>query len=83
MAFFSCGDVAALAITKPLVELGYPAHEAYQVAGMAVMLRWPGLYELEIFSDPELPDSLWNEDPRVLAARGVEAVRGVLSTASA
>jgi sugar phosphate isomerase/epimerase len=45
-------------------------------------LRWPGFYELEIFSDPELPESLWREDPRALAARGVEAVRGVLSTAS-
>ena len=46
-------------------------------------LHWPGLYELEIFSDAELPDSLWRDDPRALAARGVEAVRRVLSTASA
>ena len=40
-------------------------------------LRWEGLYDLEIFSDPELPDSLWNEDPRELARRGVEALSSV------
>jgi sugar phosphate isomerase/epimerase len=38
-------------------------------------LAWEGLYDLEIFSDPELPDSLWKTDPRELARRGVEAVR--------
>ena len=37
-------------------------------------LRWEGLYDLEIFSDPELPDSLWKGDPRELARRGVEAL---------
>ena len=37
-------------------------------------LRWDGLYDLEIFSDPELPDSLWKDDPRELARRGVEAL---------
>jgi len=37
-------------------------------------LRWDGLYDLEIFSDAELPDSLWKEDPRGLARRGVEAL---------
>ena len=46
-------------------------------------LRWDGLYDLEIFSDPELPDSLWKEDPRELAARGIEAMRRTLSSASA
>jgi sugar phosphate isomerase/epimerase len=46
-------------------------------------LRWEGLYDLEIFSDPELPGSLWQEDPRALAARGVEALRRTLSSASA
>jgi sugar phosphate isomerase/epimerase len=46
-------------------------------------LRWDGLYDLEIFSDPELPGSLWQEDPRALAARGVEALRRTLSSASA
>jgi sugar phosphate isomerase/epimerase len=46
-------------------------------------LRWDGLYDLEIFSDPELPGSLWREDPRILAASGVEALRRTLSSASA
>jgi sugar phosphate isomerase/epimerase len=40
-------------------------------------LRWEGLYDLEIFSDGELPGSLWREDPRELARRGVEALSGV------
>jgi sugar phosphate isomerase/epimerase len=46
-------------------------------------LRWDGLFDLEIFSDAELPGSLWQENPRELAARGVERVREVLSTVSA
>ena len=41
-------------------------------------LRWDGLYDLEIFSDPELPDSLWRLDPRELARRGVAALRAVV-----
>jgi sugar phosphate isomerase/epimerase len=40
-------------------------------------LRWDGFLDLEIFSDPELPDSLWKEDPRELARRGVEALSRV------
>ena len=36
-------------------------------------------YDLEIFSDPELPDSLWKEDPRKLARRGVEALSSVFA----
>lgn len=40
-------------------------------------LRWDGLYDLEIFSDGELPDSLWHQDPRELARRGVEALSSV------
>jgi sugar phosphate isomerase/epimerase len=40
-------------------------------------LRWDGLYDLEIFSDPELPDSLWRDDPRELARRGVVALSSV------
>jgi sugar phosphate isomerase/epimerase len=42
-------------------------------------LRWDGLYDLEIFSDPELPGSLWKEDPRDLARRGVEALSSVFA----
>ena len=38
-------------------------------------LRWDGLFDLEIFSDPELPDSLWKEDPRELAERGIDQLR--------
>jgi sugar phosphate isomerase/epimerase len=40
-------------------------------------LGWAGLYDLEIFSDGELPGSLWREDPRELAWRGVEALSNV------
>jgi sugar phosphate isomerase/epimerase len=40
-------------------------------------LAWAGLYDLEIFSDAELPDSLWHVDPRELARRGVAALRTV------
>jgi sugar phosphate isomerase/epimerase len=40
-------------------------------------LGWDGLYDLEIFSDPELEGSLWREDSRTLARRGVEALRNV------
>jgi sugar phosphate isomerase/epimerase len=42
-------------------------------------LRWDGLYDLEIFSDQELPGSLWREDPRDLARRGVEALSNVFA----
>ena len=42
-------------------------------------LRWEGLYDLEIFSDLELPGSLWKEDPRELARRGVEALSSVFA----
>lgn len=46
-------------------------------------LRWDGLFDLEIFSDAELSGSLWQQDPREVAARGVKRVREVLSTTSA
>jgi sugar phosphate isomerase/epimerase len=46
-------------------------------------LRWDGFYDLEIFSDSELPGSLWNEEPRELARRGVAALRRTVSSASA
>ena len=45
-------------------------------------LRWEGLYDLEIFSDPELPGSLWAGDPHELAARGIDSLRRTLSSAS-
>jgi len=46
-------------------------------------LQWDGFYDLEIFSDAELPGSLWQEEPRAVARRGVEALRRTLSNASA
>jgi sugar phosphate isomerase/epimerase len=46
-------------------------------------LRWDGLFDLEIFSDAELPGSLWQEDPRELAARGLAQLRRTVSNASA
>ena len=46
-------------------------------------LRWEGLYDLEIFSDAELPGSLWRENPREVAARGLEQLRRTVSSASA
>jgi sugar phosphate isomerase/epimerase len=46
-------------------------------------LRWEGLFDLEIFSDSELPGSLWREDPSELAQRGLCKLRRTVSTASA
>ena len=46
-------------------------------------LDWDGFYDLEIFSDAELEGSLWREEPRELARRGLEALRRTASTASA
>ncbi len=43
-------------------------------------LRWNGLFDLEIFSDQELPGSLWQEDPVVVAAQGVEKLRRIIAT---
>jgi sugar phosphate isomerase/epimerase len=43
-------------------------------------LRWDGLFDLEIFSDAELPGSLWQQDPAEVAAQGVEKLRRVVST---
>ena len=60
-----------------------PGDGVVEFAPILEALRWDGLYDLEIFSDPELPGSLWQEDPRRLAARGIEALRRTLSSASA
>jgi sugar phosphate isomerase/epimerase len=46
-------------------------------------LDWNGFYDLEIFSDAELEGSLWRQDPRELAQRGLEALRRTASSASA
>lgn len=42
-------------------------------------LQWDGPLDLEIFSDPELPDSLWKDDPRELARRGIERLSTLVS----
>jgi sugar phosphate isomerase/epimerase len=60
-----------------------PGDGAVDFAPILEALRWDGFYDLEIFSDPELPGSLWQDDPRELAARGVEALRRTLSNESA
>jgi sugar phosphate isomerase/epimerase len=46
-------------------------------------LEWQGFYDLEIFSDAELEGSLWRQDPREVARRGLEALRRTASSASA
>jgi hydroxypyruvate isomerase len=51
-----------------------PGDGVVDFAPIVEVLRWDGLYDLEIFSDTELPDSLWLEDPRELARRGLEAL---------
>jgi len=56
-----------------------PGDGVIDFAAIAEALRWDGLYDLEIFSDPELPDSLWKDDPRELARRGVEALSTVFA----
>jgi sugar phosphate isomerase/epimerase len=59
-----------------------PGDGAVDFTQILETLCWDGFYDLEIFSDPELPGSLWHDDPRALAARGVEALRRTLSSAS-
>jgi sugar phosphate isomerase/epimerase len=56
-----------------------PGDGVVDFAPIVETLRWDGLYDLEIFSDHELPDSLWNDDPRELARRGVEALSRVFA----
>jgi sugar phosphate isomerase/epimerase len=60
-----------------------PGDGVINFAPLLEALRWAGLYDLEIFSDPELPDSLWREDPRELATRAIGAMGRTLSSASA
>jgi sugar phosphate isomerase/epimerase len=60
-----------------------PGDGAVDFGPIVEALRWDGLYDLEIFSDAELPGSLWQEEPRALARRGIESLRRTLSSASA
>jgi sugar phosphate isomerase/epimerase len=56
-----------------------PGDGVIEFRSIVAALRWEGLYDLEIFSDSELPDSLWKENPRELARRGVEALSSVFA----
>ena len=60
-----------------------PGDGAVDFGPIVEALRWDGFYDLEIFSDADLPGSLWQEEPRSLARRGIEALRRTLSSASA
>jgi sugar phosphate isomerase/epimerase len=60
-----------------------PGDGAVEFGPILEALRWDGFYDLEIFSDAELPGSLWREEPRALARRGLDALRRTLSIASA
>jgi sugar phosphate isomerase/epimerase len=60
-----------------------PGDGAIEFGPVLEALRWGGLFDLEIFSDADLDGSLWREDARGVAARGVERMREVLSTAFA
>ena len=59
-----------------------PGDGAIDFGSILDALHWDGLYDLEIFSDPELPGSLWAGDPRELAARGIESLRRTVSSVS-
>jgi sugar phosphate isomerase/epimerase len=60
-----------------------PGDGAIEFGPILEALRWDGFYDLEIFSDAELEGSLWREDARRLAARGIDALRRTASSASA
>jgi sugar phosphate isomerase/epimerase len=60
-----------------------PGDGSVDFGGIVDALRWDGFYDLEIFSDAELPGSLWQEEPRSLARRGIQSLRRTLSNASA
>jgi sugar phosphate isomerase/epimerase len=69
--------------TRNTNDRALPGDGVIEFGPILEALRWDGLYDLEIFSDTQLSGSLWQEDPRELAARGVERMREVLSSASA
>jgi sugar phosphate isomerase/epimerase len=69
--------------TRNTNDRALPGEGVVEFGPIIEALRWDGLYDLEIFSDPELPGSLWQEDPAELAARGLEQLRRTVSTASA
>ncbi|MEP6977578.1 MAG: sugar phosphate isomerase/epimerase family protein [Thermoleophilia bacterium] len=56
-----------------------PGRGVIDYAPILDALRWDGLFDLEIFSDPELPDSLWKDDPREVAKTGIERLRAAVT----
>jgi sugar phosphate isomerase/epimerase len=60
-----------------------PGDGAVEFGPILAALEWQGFYDLEIFSDAELEESLWRQDPREVARRGLEALRRTASSASA
>jgi sugar phosphate isomerase/epimerase len=69
--------------TRNTNDRALPAEGVIEFGPILEALQWNGLFDLEIFSDAELPGSLWREEPRGVAARGVERMREVLSSAFA
>ncbi|TMM18983.1 MAG: sugar phosphate isomerase/epimerase [Actinobacteria bacterium] len=59
-----------------------PGDGVIEFAPILEALRWDGLFDLEIFSDAELPGSLWREEPNKVATQGVKRLRQLLSTAT-
>jgi sugar phosphate isomerase/epimerase len=57
-----------------------PGDGAIEFGPILEALHWDGLFDLEIFSDHELPGSLWQEKPAEVAAQGVEKLRRVVAT---
>ena len=55
-----------------------PGDGVVDLRSILAALAWDGFHDLEIFSDSDLPDSLWKLDPPELARSGVGALRGVL-----
>jgi sugar phosphate isomerase/epimerase len=56
-----------------------PGDGVIEFAPILETLHWDGLFDLEIFSDAELPGSLWRNEPAELAAEGVDKLRCVLA----
>ena len=50
-----------------------------RILGALERAGYDGWYDVEIFSDPELPDSLWALDPRDAARRAGDALERVLA----
>jgi len=58
-----------------------PGDGAIEFGPILEALGWDGLYDLEIFSDGDLPGSLWQEDPTEVARGGAQKLRQILDAA--